>query len=332
MDRYRLSNYNHFLKKKDRIVGVNLHKLILFSLDKENFNLLTSHSSILNTLEEKYPVLFSTMLKLGVIEETSIDVSSIILMKNRQIIFSNSSYHLFINPTLNCNFSCWYCYETHCKLKMDENMINSVMKFIKNLIVFNKISFLHIDWFGGEPLLCYESVIKPICIEVKSLCSLYNVKYIMSMTTNGYLLKTDMLQFFVEHNFVNFQITLDCCQQIHDSIRFYGKQKRKTFYTIVNNIIILAQLHSIYITLRVNYTKETILSSLDLVNIFPENLRKKIKFMMSQIWQDKTSSNDIDKNYLLDKEFEIMNILKVRDLKCLELQMKFTSIINVMPI
>jgi hypothetical protein len=54
MDNYRLSKYNHFLKRKDRVIGI--------------------------------------------IEEKGLDISSILLMKNRQQIFSNKSYRLIIIP------------------------------------------------------------------------------------------------------------------------------------------------------------------------------------------------------------------------------------------
>lgn len=31
--------------------------------------------------------------------------------------------HLIINPTINCNFNCWYCYENHIKSLMSEDII-----------------------------------------------------------------------------------------------------------------------------------------------------------------------------------------------------------------
>lgn len=42
-----------------------------------------------------------------------------------------SQYRLIINPTMNCNFRCWYCYETHLpNTKMTNEMIERVRKLI----------------------------------------------------------------------------------------------------------------------------------------------------------------------------------------------------------
>jgi uncharacterized protein len=140
MEPYRLSNYNQFLIKKDSVIGVNLHKQYLFSLDREKFDLLKENRSNLTALKEKSPVLFSTMYKLGIIEDSEIDIPNILIMRNRQQVFSNESFRLIINPTLNCNFSCWYCYETHSKKYMSKETVESVIKFIESLATKNKIS------------------------------------------------------------------------------------------------------------------------------------------------------------------------------------------------
>jgi uncharacterized protein len=45
---------------------------------------------------------------------------------------------------------------------MENETVDAVIKLINTLATKKKILQLRIDWFGGEPLLCYETVIKPI--------------------------------------------------------------------------------------------------------------------------------------------------------------------------
>lgn len=41
---------------------------------------------------------------------------------------NRDSYNIFINPTLDCNLHCWYCYEKHIKHSL---LDEKVMAFIK---------------------------------------------------------------------------------------------------------------------------------------------------------------------------------------------------------
>lgn len=52
----------------------------------------------LSSLKEKETLLFSTMYKLGIIESVKTDIPSILLMRNRERVFSNKDYRL-INVT-----------------------------------------------------------------------------------------------------------------------------------------------------------------------------------------------------------------------------------------
>ena len=58
---------------------------------------------------------------------------------------------LYICPTMNCNFSCSYCFEVGSKRKI--NMTEDVEDAIVRFLVKNKEKKISIIWFGGEPLL-----------------------------------------------------------------------------------------------------------------------------------------------------------------------------------
>ncbi|MFR3188889.1 MAG: radical SAM protein [Phocaeicola sp.] len=68
--------------------------------------------------------------------------------------------YIIINPTLNCNFKCWYCYETHERnSKISFETVQSIKKYIQNELNTNcQLKSIRIDWFGGEPLIYKEIV------------------------------------------------------------------------------------------------------------------------------------------------------------------------------
>ena len=112
-------------------------------------------------------------------------------VKKLQLEIDNKDdfFDLFINPTMNCNFKCWYCYETHIKSsKMTKTTIQNVISFCNNIIYENKnLKRFYLSWFGGEPLLQYKDVVLPLLIELSSLFRKNNIKFNSGFTTNGLL-------------------------------------------------------------------------------------------------------------------------------------------------
>ena len=284
MDKYRLSKYNCFLRIKDAVVGVNLCNKTLFSISLDKYEQLEKYKSSLEILEEENPILFSAMYKLGIIEEVSVNFSNMLLMKNRATIFDNK-YHLVINPTLNCNFSCWYCYESHNKSIMEKSTMQAIIKFIEYIVKDLHIKYLHIEWFGGEPLLCFENRMKPISIEAKRICSENNAYFDSGITTNGFFIKKEMMPFFKEHNFKNFQITLDGKRDTHNLVRVHNGTQN-SYDKIVQNICLVAS-ESIDVSMRINYTHDSIDDCVEIIDSIPVELREKISVGLVQVWQDK---------------------------------------------
>lgn len=62
----------------------------------------------------------------GFIVEIDKDEIDVLRYKNRMEVFSNRKYKLVINPTLECNFACWYCYEKHPQGYMSEDTISKI--------------------------------------------------------------------------------------------------------------------------------------------------------------------------------------------------------------
>lgn len=57
-----------------------------------------------------------------------------IKFNNRLCIFKNRSFHLTINPTLDCNLRCWYCSTEYAKAKHHGGMNVDTVKVVQNHI------------------------------------------------------------------------------------------------------------------------------------------------------------------------------------------------------
>jgi uncharacterized protein len=191
----------------------------------------------------------------GICEKKHINEEAIIHeMIASNLTNNNSSLRLIVLPTRECNFRCIYCYEE----KRNENMSE---KTIKNLINATKqylrehpaIKMLEVEWFGGEPLLQYDTIIM-IAENLYNFCKELNVLFWMSMTTNGYLLSEKYAQKLLALNLWQYQITIDGFPATHDKLRTL-KNGGPTFKTVYQNLLGLKKLKSdkLRVSIRINY-------------------------------------------------------------------------------
>ena len=143
------------------------------------------------------------------------------------------SYPLITNGivllTKKCNLKCDYCYETLTNdimtLTTLKDIINILNDNASQMGVIPKLNF-----FGGEPLLQFEDLIKPACQYAKEL----NPRFVLTITTNGTLLTEEILNYFKFMN-VNIMLSLDGHQQSHNLHRKYSDGKGS--FEDINNII-----------------------------------------------------------------------------------------------
>lgn len=269
--------------------------------------MLIDYKDNIEHLQEINGALFSLMIKLGVIVPYGRDEMFYTdsLFARRLNIFKDPLYRLTINPTLNCNFSCWYCYEKHTKKYMSDDVHNRILKLITNIATEQQIEYFHLDWFGGEPLLCYKKSVVPITQFARNECAKHNIKFSSGITTNGYLITPNMFDFFREVNMQSFQITLDGPENIHNSIRFADKN-HGSYNQIVKNISLLAEnLNPENLCLRINYTSDSFPYIDTIIHSFDEKIRPNIKILLQQVWQDEGKKQiDIEDVYKLKNKFD----------------------------
>ena len=148
----------------------------------------------------------------------------------------NDSLVLTIMPTEACNFRCTYCYENHESITMSYKTLDHILTYISEQI--GNFKKLHISWFGGEPTLCKDTILRTSNY-IKKLKRKNSFDYAASMTTNGYLLSLDDFVDYYNAGVTSYQITLDGWE--HDLTRSHITGTG-TLNTIMENLIAISKL------------------------------------------------------------------------------------------
>ena len=243
------------------------------------------------TLIEKNLSFFNQLKEAGIIIENEID--EVHELKNKISATDNADgfFILHINPTLDCNMKCWYCYEKHVpnSLIMPETK-EKILKFIDNLLT-ERSDLKHFDlgFFGGEPLIHFQKSSANIIEYAAHLCKEKNITFRVHFTSNATLLNDSIIEFLSKYN-CGFQITLDGNEEEHDKTRFHSNG-RGTYRDIIGNIHKLIN-HQIGVVVRINYTHKNASSVPDIFREFkdiPNEKRKYLRFDFQCVWQERST-------------------------------------------
>ena len=298
----KLSKYNYIVDYQGKKLFFNGMKGSCMLMTLSEWKNVQHLLNDLFQFEQEFPNDFEMLKQMGYIIDSEFDVLAYLKHMNKIANYNNKSYTVFINPTLECNFRCWYCYEKHDEGHMSDETIEKIKLHLKNMVENHEINLLNLGWFGGEPLLYFDEVIYPISMFAKQLMEENKLPLHNSVTTNAYCINDDMIEKMQEIGLRYFQITLDGNRDRHNQIRnCFGKP---TYDDIVQNIIKLCQnINDSIITLRINYDDMTLKKNAeDILHDFPESIRYKLYIDMHRVWQtvkkDKnsllTSNNELD--------------------------------------
>ena len=153
---------------------------------------------------------------------------------HRQIAetISNKIQQLIILPTERCNFRCTYCYEDFLIGKMKIEVQESIENYLDRRVP--ELSHLSLQWFGGEPLLAKQIVLR-LSPYANRRCKQHGVSLTGGITTNAYVLTFDLFEELLSYEQRFFQITLDGWQEGHDAVRKLANGRR-TFQQIWDNL------------------------------------------------------------------------------------------------
>lgn len=247
------SYYNYIIegeKENEGALYVNTRTGSLAHVEEEK------HKQFKQYIAEKKEITDSKFFKdlkyCGFLVEDNFDEKKEIKMRLLNSRYDTSVLSLTITPTMACNFRCTYCFESghYCNGVMTEETEDDICKLVEK--ESSHLEKLVITWYGGEPLLAIAPL-ERLTNKLRKVCEKYNIEYLASIITNGYLLTEDICDKLVELGVTDVQITLDGDEKTHNKRRPLANGGH-TYETILDN---LDKIHGkIGIAIRINVDKE----------------------------------------------------------------------------
>jgi len=295
---YKLSKYNYLLEDNNKLIYFNGMTGSIFAMNSEEHQKMSFLWENLTTFEQNYQSVFERFVEWGFIVPEEIDEIDRLRLNNKTAVFADKFYRLIMNPTTDCIFNCWYCTQhSNDKGNMSKEVMDKIKKHIDYMINIDRITGLHIDWFGGEPLIYFEDVMTPISKYAMKLAEKSKIPFINQITTNGYLIDKQMTLKMKDLKLNNFQITIDGDEKRHNKIRNINGQP--SFQRIIENIILIFEnIPDAHITLRINFDDSTLkVSNFDNVfNLIPRKYRKNVYISLQRVWQTIVKNENITNN------------------------------------
>jgi uncharacterized protein len=188
------------------------------------------------------------------------------------------SLDLVLFPTEDCNFRCVYCYGKFPAGVMAPSIRAGIRKTVEARL--DRLTRLHIGWFGGEPLLGWE-VIEELGPFFAERAAAAGIAFSAHITTNGYLLTPDVSRKMLDWRILDYQVTLDGPPETHDQSRPL-RDGGPTFERILGNLAAMAQYgDSFSVRLRVNFDQQNVALLEPLMVLIRERLRGDPRFQIA---------------------------------------------------
>ena len=315
MNIYKNSQFNVFFYHENKMIGYNgfTDEFLLLNPELHAIYDAISKTNEWSELKEVHPDFFNHLLKTGfIVSEDTNEVEKVKNVVREAEQEQEKSYILTINPTMNCNFKCWYCYETHIKAsKMTLETIESVCNHVKWVLDTKpNLQQFTLSWFGGEPLLYFHKTVVPILEKIAPLFKTRNVNFSSGFTTNGFLIDQKTVDICKENNSAYFQITLDGHRERHNQVRYVSKE-RGSYDEIISNIRLCLK-NEANVSVRVNVSEETLENVIKISEDFQGLSAKEneyLNFSFHEVWQEeKELTRDIQEvvNAFRDKGFNTL--------------------------
>lgn len=215
----KYSIYNSIIETKS---GLNVlysglsDRFVVFKKDLTPFL-----NSDVELLKEKSESLYSMLVEADAIISKDRDEFVEIKEISEKIDEAPHECKIIVNPTMDCNFKCWYCYENHVKgSKINVDTLESVKLLIDQSVGNESIKMLDLSFFGGEPLLEYDAV-RELIDHLRSKCEKREIGYNIGFTSNGNLIDDQIIEHLtMVADSKSFQITLDGDREKHNRVRY----------------------------------------------------------------------------------------------------------------
>lgn len=247
----RLSKYTMLIRHQKGLFIYNSLSNCLIKVDKELFDFMESvRDTSFSAKDIENSEIISDLRKAFFIVDTHgddlIQYQAAIWGRRR----TENIHNITIAPTMDCNYHCFYCFESNTKAYISEETMRRIAKYLSGL---DGACVINLTWFGGEPLLAKEQMIRLTeQIDLKE-----NTILNSSIITNGYYLDKDFINLLPDIYVKDVQLSLDGLYENYNKVKFMNQDKN-CFSRILDNIDMFAYIHrDIFLNIRVNMDKNS---------------------------------------------------------------------------
>lgn len=201
------------------------------------------------------------------------DEYSSFLLQYRESRYGAQPLVLYISPSLKCNATCEYCFQTElrssdqgkeARSKESPPSQRELLTFIAPRL--RDATGLKVTWFGGEPLLKSDYMERTSEL-LAELCGTMEKEYFASIVTNGLLLDTQMTELLRRCHVFHLQISLDGTESLHNAIG--RRDGRRGYKEIIENVAALSS--DFKVALRINVSSKNAHVIVELLNDLAEH-------------------------------------------------------------
>jgi uncharacterized protein len=237
-----------------------------------------------NSLNPKEADLRRSLIEGGFVIPDDVDEIEMLLTRNQLECIDHHILDLVIAPTYGCNFRCTYCYVDFNAKRISADVEERVVKYVER--VLPQYQQVNISWFGGEPLLCLDAVLRVSRQITEIAHRYYEVRLYNFISTNGYLLNLETAHKLFEAGIRFFHITIDGLPRYHDQRRVLANGN-PTYTIIKENLVnMLTNIPDAHITLRSNVDESNIDSLHEVLDEIPATFRRRIQVNITPVRND----------------------------------------------
>ena len=248
MKSIKLSRYNFQFFHDGNYYLYNSFSNALVDAPQEIARLVSGEEDTVDIFSTLSKELLLPLIRGGFLVEASKNELAQLKVRNRIGRFANRELGLTIAPTLDCNFRCSYCFEGHDRSTMSAETVDAVYDYV--LGALQGMQGLGVCWYGGEPLLAFDTMEK-LSSRFIRLCRTLETPYEADIISNGYLMSVEKAEKLTRKMGVRFwQVTLDGPQEVHDQRRpLHGGEG--SFDVVLNNLVATSHLFD-RVSVRIN--------------------------------------------------------------------------------
>jgi uncharacterized protein len=160
---------------------------------------------------------------------------------------------LTLTTTMECNLGCFYCYENRTSDRLTLSDIPTIVEATREKIRSHPRKSLHVDWYGGEPLLNVE-FIEAASPALQEMCRLEGAAFHASVISNGTVWPADVPEFVDRHAIRQVQVSFDGLRDNHERRRRFRNGYRNGDESSFELLVALVDrlLDSVRVDLRFN--------------------------------------------------------------------------------